>query len=460
MSTSLNKKVESNLDTQPRDQFKSKLGFILASAGSAVGLGNIWRFPYLTGANGGGAFVMLYLLVLVVVGVSLLLVEFSIGRNGKANAIDSYAKISKNFKWVGYLGVFTAFIILSYYSVVGGWTIYYTLKSVTGLTAVPADQIGAFFGGFIGNPFLPLVFHAIFMFATIYIVAKGISGGIEKYNKILMPALFIMLFILVARALTLPGAAKGLNFYLNPDFSKITMGTLVAACGQVFFSLSIGLSGMVTYASYLSSEENLAQSAVTVAFTDTLVAFLAGLIIFPAAFAFGLEPGQGPGLVFITLPTVFAQMPMGALFSFLFFALLAIAALTSSISILEMPVSYFIEKLKFTRQKAAWAIGGISYVLGIAVSLSFGMWGDVKIFGKGIFDLFDYFSSNISLPLSGLACAIIVGFVWKKQDVLKEVSSNGKYSGGYLNAWYNLTKYVIPVILAVVFLSSIGILKF
>jgi len=262
--------MEPEITAHPRDRFASRVGFILASAGSAIGLGNIWRFPYQTGTNGGGAFVALYLAIVFIVGVSLLLVEFSIGRRGGANAVDSFRRINPTFAWVGYLGVFTSFIILSYYSVVGGWTLYYTFQSALGnLVSVHPDQMGNFFGAFISSPSAPIVYHFLFLFLTFAIVVRGISGGIEKYNRILMPALFIILVILVVRALTLPGAMKGVAWYLTPDFSKLTGDALVSAMGQVFFSLSLGLSVMVTYASYLSRGENLIRSAVAVAAADT-----------------------------------------------------------------------------------------------------------------------------------------------------------------------------------------------
>ncbi|MDK9711089.1 sodium-dependent transporter [Acidaminobacter sp.] len=446
-------------DQKPRDQFKSQLGFIFAAAGSAVGLGNIWRFPYMTGTNGGGAFVLLYLICVLFVGASLLLVEFAIGRNGKTNAIESYAKIRKGAKWIGFLGFFSAFIFLSYYSVVSGWTVYYSIQSFFGLNGLAPDQIGNFFGAFISDPVKPLMYHGIFMALTVGIIIKGVSQGIEKSTKIMMPMLFVLLIILVIRALTLPGAWEGIKWYLTPDLSKITGGVWIAALGQVFFSMSVGMSGMVTYASYLGKHENLPKTSIIVALMDTSVALLAGLIIFPAVFSFGLEPGAGPGLVFITLPAVFAQMPLGSIFSFMFFVLLAIACLTSSISILEMPVSYLIETRKMARTKAALLVGAIAYVMGIAVSFSFGIWSDFTLFGKGIFDLFDYFGSNISLPLGGLAAAILVGWFWGEKDAVAEISNNGEIKGTIVKAWFPVVKYVVPVTVVLIFLSNLGILK-
>lgn len=442
-----------------RDGFKSSLGFVFATAGSAVGLGNIWRFPYMTGTNGGGAFLFVYLLIMLVVGVSLLLVEFSIGRNGQSNAIDAYGKIWRPARFVGFWGFVSAFVFLSYYSVVSGWTIFYTIKSFTGLTSVPASEMWGFFGGFIGNPVTPLIYHALFMGLTIWIVVKGVAGGIEKYSKIMMPILFGLLLVLVLRSLTLPGAMEGIKWYLKPDFSAINGKIIIAALGQVFFSLSVGMSGMVTYAGYLNKKEKLPQTAVTVAFADTFVALLAGLAIFPAMFAFGIEPGEGVGLVFVTLPTVFGEMPLGSLFSALFFALLGIACLTSSISILEMPVAYLIEKTNVSRLKASLMVGAVAYVMGIGVSYSFGIWGDFTIFGQTIFGLFDWTGSNILLPLGGLMASLLVGWVWKKEAALKEVTNDGETALWVSNVWFNIVKYVVPVVLLIVFLVGLGVIN-
>lgn len=453
------KRMSESTDKKGRDQFTSGLGFIFAAAGSAVGLGNIWRFPYMAGTNGGGAFVLVYLICVLVVGASLLLTEFAIGRYGKTNAIDSYGKIRKWARGIGFLGFFSAFIFLSYYSVVSGWTVFYSIQSFFGLSGIAPDQTGNFFGAFISDPVKPLLYHAIFMALTVGIIIKGVSKGIEKSTRIMMPMLFVLLIILVARSLTLPGAWEGIKWYLTPDFSAIHPGVWIAALGQVFFSMSVGMAGMVTYASYLGDKENMPKTAIVVALMDTGVALLAGLVIFPAVFSFGMEPAAGPGLVFITLPAVFSQMPMGQLFSFMFFVLLAVACLTSSISILEMPVSYLIEKFGLSRKNAAYTVGAIGYVLGIAVSFSFGIWSDVQLFGKGIFDLFDYFGSNISLPLGGLATAILVGWFWGKERAVDEAGNHGEIKGPLLDVWFVIVKYVAPVAILLIFLSNLGLLK-
>ena len=443
-----------------RDQFNSRLGFVLATAGSAVGLGNIWRFPYMVGENGGGAFLFVYIGILFLIGVSLLLLEFVIGRNGGTNAIDSYIKINKKSKWVGWLGFFSAFIFLSYYSVIGGWTLYFTMSSLTGaIMQVAPGEMGQFFSGFISSPVTPLIFHLVFMMLTVGIVLGGVSGGIEKYSKILMPLLFLAMILFAIRSVTLDGAWEGIKWYLTPDISKITPKTIAAAMGQVFFSLSVGMSGMVTYASYLSKKENLTVAASQVALADTFVAILAGLMIFPVLFSAGFEPGQGVGLIFITMPIIFSQMPFGALFGFLFFSLLAVAALTSAISILEMPVSYLTERKNVDRKNATFLVGGISYVLGAFVSLGFGIWSSFKVFGLDIFGIFDFFGSNISLPLGALGAAITVGWMWNKKDALNELTNNGEVSLGIANIWFAIVRYVVPIAIAIVFLMNIGIIK-
>lgn len=443
---------------QKREQWGSQLGFILASAGAAVGLGNVWKFPYLTGKNGGAAFVVVYLIIVILIGASMLVADFVIGRYGKANAVDAYKKISSKFAWMGYLGIFCAVLVLSYYAVIGGWIIYYMFNSFTTLAHIAPDQAGGFFGNFIGNPTLPLIPQFLFMLFTVYIVMKGIKDGIEKWNKIMMPALLVMLIVLVFRSITLDGAMAGVEFYLKPDFSKITMATIVAACGQVFFSLNVGTTGMVVYGSYLGDDANIPKNTLPVILTDTAVALLAGLIIIPAAFAFGVEPGAGPSLVFITVPGLFSQIPFGGFFSFIFFTLLLFASITSSVSILEIVVPFLIEKFKFERTKSCIGVGIACFILGIPVSLGFGIWSDVTIFGKTFFDLFDYFASNISYPLIALFSAIMVGWVWSKKNAMEQVSSNGLYTSKINELWFLTVKYICPVVLTIICLSSLGII--
>lgn len=444
---------------QKRDQFTSRIGFILASAGSAIGLGNIWRFPYMAGMNGGGAFVFVYLIFAIFIAMALLITEFVIGRHGKANAVESYRKLSPRFAWVGYLGVVTSFLLLAFYSVVGGWTIRYAVQACLGrFGGITPDAAGGFFGSFISGISSPILYLLLFMGATSFIIAHGISAGIERYSKILMPILFVLLLVLVGRSVTLPGAQEGLTWFLKPDFSKITLGVIVAALAQSFFSLSVGLSSMITYASYLNKDENLAQSAFWVALCDTGIAVMAGLVIFPAVFAFHMEPSAGPGLVFITLPAVFGAMPSGTLFAAAFFILLIIAALTSSINMMEVTVTFFTEKFNADRKKVASLYGITCFVVAIPASLSFGAWKHITFLGKTFFDCYDYFVSNISLSLTALMCSILVGWVWKKGAV-DELSNGGKIKNAYIPFWYGTVKYVAPWAIGIIWLESIGLLR-
>ena len=453
-------KEQNQLNTgQPRERWGSKFGFILATAGSAVGLGNIWRFPYMTGAYGGASFVLLYLGIIVLIGASMLIVDFVIGRHGRANAVESYRKISSKFVWMGYLGIFCAILVLSYYAVIGGWITYYGLSSFTSLRGLDSGQVGEFFGAFSGHPWKPLIFQLSFMVFTVVIVMGGIKKGIEKWNKILMPALLIMLVILVIKSLTLEGGMEGVKYFLKPDSSKITWATVVAATGQVFFSLNIGTTGMVVYGSYLDDDINIPKSSLPIIATDTAVALLAGLIVFPTAFAFGVEPGSGPGLVFVTIPSIYSSMPFGGVFSFLFFALLLFASVTSSISILEIVVAFLREKTNLSRKNASIWTGVLCMILGIPVSLGFGIWQNVTFFGKGIFDLFDFFATNVSYLMIALFSAILVGWIWKKEEVIDAVSSHGLYSRKVSETWYYVVKFVCVVGLSIVALSLVGILK-
>lgn len=442
-----------------RDRFTSRAGFILASAGSAIGLGNIWRFPYTAGMNGGGAFLFVYLFFVVFVATALLLVEFVIGRHGRSNAVECYRKLSPRFAWVGYLGVLTSFLLLAFYSVVGGWTIRYALLACLGrFGGIAPEGAGAVFGNFISGVGSPIGYLFLFMGATAFIIAQGVASGIERYSKILMPVLFVLLVALVLRSVTLPGAREGLRWFLQPDFSKITLGVVVSALAQSFFSLSVGISSMTTYASYLGKEENLIQAAFWVSLCDTAIACMAGFVIFPAVFAFSMEPAAGPGLVFITLPTVFGAMPAGNIFAGAFFVLLVIAALTSSINMMEVAVSFFSERSGRDRRKVAAAYGMICFVIAIPASLSFGAWKKVTFLGKTIFDCYDYFVSNIALSLSALMCALLVGWVWKK-GAMEELSNNGTIRSAYVPFWFWTVRYVSPWAVGIIWLESVGLLR-
>ncbi|MGB1360756.1 MAG: sodium-dependent transporter [Alphaproteobacteria bacterium] len=454
-----------------RELWSSRTGFVLAAAGSAVGLGNIWKFPYLAGKFGGGAFLLAYLLLVFTVVKAVMLSEIAIGRAAQKNPVGSFAKLHNNrWKIVGYMGVAAAFMILSFYSVVAGWTIHYTFEMASGaLSSLQPDALGGKFGGFITDPVSPIIYHAVFMAVVVAIVIRGVKGGIEKTSRILMPVLFALVIVLILRGLTLPGAEKGLAFYLIPDWSQLGNGELwSAALGQAFFSLSLGMGTMLTYGSYLAKKENLPSTAMQVSFVDTGIAFLAGLLVLPAVFAFGFDNGAGPGLTFITLPAVFNQIWGGQLFGTLFFVLLAFAALTSAISILEVLVAWWSEEKGASRKNSAIIFGIITFFVGIACSYSLGIWSKVtiasifgldsswKLLNLGVFDLLDYLSSNVLLPLGGLFILIFVGWV-KPQVMMKEITNNGKVDFSWKGLFVVMAKFISPLAIAYVLLKSIGI---
>lgn len=443
-----------------RDQFMSKAGFIFAAAGSAVGLGNIWRFPYLAGQNGGGAFVLFYLICIIVIGFGLMLAEFSIGRHTQLSSVNAFQKLDKRFTFVGAMGVLAAFVIMGYYPVVGGWSVAYIFKTIMGQISTDAAVMGEAFNSLAGGIFSPIFWTAIYLLANIVIVIKGISAGIEKAAKVMMPLLFVLLVILVVRSLTLPGAMEGLRYLFIPDFSKLTGEVLLASLGQAFFSLSLGMGCMITYASYLGKKENLVQNAIIVPTMDTAVALLAGMVIIPATVALGFDLGQGPGLVFVTVPAIFATMgPMfGRIFGILFFLLLTVAALTSSLSLLEVVVSYLIDNRKWSRKKAVTISSIILFIICIAASLSMGPWKEYKLLDKNIFDLLDWFANNLLLPIGGIFITLYVGWFWGKDKVKAEVTNNGTVKFAIFEIWIFLCRFVIPVIIALVLLSGIGIL--
>jgi NSS family neurotransmitter:Na+ symporter len=442
---------------QQRENWGSRLGFIMAAAGSAVGLGNIWRFPYTAGENGGGAFILIYLAFVFVIGLSVMIAEFSVGRSTNLAAVGAFKKYSSNWTFVGVLGVLSSFFIMGFYPVVGGWALAYIVKSFTGLMN-SAEAIPEIFNAFIGNPIEPLAWMLVFLALNVGIVVKGVSGGIEKAGKVLMPLLFGLLVLLSIRSVSLPGAGAGLDFLLKPDFSKVTGETYLAALGQAFFSLSLGMGAMVTYGSYLSRSENLPQNAFIVTTLDTLVALLAGLAIFPALFAFGLEPAAGPGLVFVVVPTIFAEMGgLGTIFSALFFIALAVAALTSSVSLLETVTAYFIDQRGMSRKKAVYLMGAAMVVTNILASLSLGVMSGVTIFGAGFFDFFDILTDKIFLAIGGMLVSLFAGWVMKKDVLEKELTNGGEEKFGLFNIWFVLVKYVNPI--AIFFVAIAGIIS-
>ncbi len=445
-----------------RESFASKFGIIAAAAGSAVGLGNIWRFPYVAGENGGGAFLLIYVLFVIFIGVPAMLSELIIGRRANSNAVGSFRKLRPGSLWylVGVMGVLTGFLIFAFYSTVAGWTLHYTyLAGINAFHGMNGEQLAETFQKFHTSALLPVFWQVIFIILTAAIVIAGIEKGIERYTKILMPFLFLILLVLVIRAVTLPGAGKGLEFLFKPDFSKVTAKTILEALGQAFFSLSLGMGVLITYGSYIQKHENLTDVAGEVAFFDTLVAILAGVAIFPAVFAFGLKPEAGPGLAFLTLPGIFQQMPGGYFFAIIFFLLLVVAALTSSISLLEVTVAFLKEEFHMSRKAATIWSSLVVAILGVAATLSFGVLSDVKIFGKTIFDFLDNLTANILLPLGGFFIVIFVGWVMHRTETKAEITNEHQMIGRLYGLFLFLIRYIVPVAIAAVFLYSIGLIK-
>ncbi|MBU8891643.1 MAG: sodium-dependent transporter [Bacteroidales bacterium] len=452
-----------NINFTKRDSFGSKFGIIAATAGSAVGLGNIWRFPYVAGENGGGAFVLIYLGFVFMIGVPVMLSEFTIGRRAKQNAFGSFKTLAPGKPWylVGLMGIVAAFLILAFYSTIAGWTLEYILQSLTNsFSGKNSAELKQSFETFQSGTFRPILWQIIFMGLTGWIVFSGIKNGIEKYTKILMPLLFALIVVMCIRAVTLPGAMKGLEFLFKPDFSKITWGVVLEALGQAAFSLSIGMGTLITYGSYFNKNTNLATTAVQVSMADTFIAILAGVMIFPAVFAFNLKPDEGFGLVFIVLPNIFEQMAGGYIFSIIFFILLAVAALTSTISVLEVVVAYFVEELKISRKKAT-VIGSVAIsALGILCTLSFGNLGDLKIFNRTIFGVFNDLTANIFLPVGAFLIVIFLGWFLGKKIITDELSNEGTLRIKLLGVFLFIIKFIAPIAIALVFLNSVGIVNF
>jgi len=431
-----------------RDSFTSKFGVIAAAAGSAIGLGNIWKFPYEVGVNGGGAFLLLYLFFILAFGVPVMLSELLIGRTTQKNVFGAFKELAPKSPWflVGTMGVVAAFLILSFYSVVAGWTLEYVYLSISnGLANKTPDDINRLFDSFMADSLRPSFWTLLFLVMTALIVIGGVKNGIEKYTKILMPMLLVIIVILDVKALSLEGAGKGLSFLFNPDFSKITGSVILSALGQAFFSLSIGMGVIATYGSYIPKNQKLGSTAVSVSLADTLIALLAGIAIFPAVFAFGMEPAQDEGLVFRVLPNIFNQMTGGYVFALMFFLLLSIAALTSSISLLEVIVAYLSEEWGVKRKVASWATTSVVAVLAVLCVLF-----------KNVFSTFAYISSNVLLPLGGLLIVLFVGYVMKKQKVLMELEAHGE-KVLYFNIFYFIVRYVAPVAIAIVFIKGLGL---
>ncbi|OPL14013.1 MAG: Na+-dependent transporter [delta proteobacterium MLS_D] len=440
-----------------RESWASRVGFVLAAAGSAVGLGNIWRFPYMAGEHGGAAFIIIYLIAIVLIGYPLMINEMILGRVSHRDPVGAFKSLAPGSPWwlVGALGVFTGFIILSYYAVVAGWSVAYIYKVIIAVRTPGIDHADAFVSH-ITSLWEPIGWQAFFMILTIGIIAAGVVKGIQRWVTILMPVLFVILILLILRAVTLPGAGEGIAYYLKPDFSQVTGRTLLGALSQAFFSLSLGMGVFITYGSYLSDKDEFTGNAASVIGLDTGVALLAGLAIFPALFALGFEPGAGPGLVFITLPAVFAQMPLGTLFGVLFFLLLTIAALTSAISLLEVVTAWLMDEKGWQRKKAALWMGIIIFVVGLPATLGYSALSGFSFPGLGtdVLDTYDWFANSIFLPLGGLLAAIFTGYVWGTRKARDEAAKNRNWLS--LGAWWSfMVRYLAPVLIAAIMIMGL-----
>ncbi len=444
-----------------RGTWGSKLKFILAAAGSAIGLGNVWRFPTYTGLHGGAAFVLVYIIAVCIVGIPLLVAELTIGRHTQRNPVGAFKAISPKSGWfvVGYLGIITGVFILSYYSVIAGWVIGYIFLTASGsFKGGDEELIRRIFEIVTSNPFIPILLLFVVIATTTYIISRGVQKGIEGWTKVLMPILFLLLIGLAIRSLTLPGASKGIQFYLSPDLSKIDSMVILGAIGQALFSLSLGMGTMLTYGSYLSKKEDIFSSSIWVAFADTGVAFTAGLVIFPALFTIhGLSPAEGPSLIFKVLPVIFTKIPGGLIFGTSFFILLTIAAITSTISLLEVPTAYFVDEKKWKRWKSAILLGFVSFLLGIPSALSMGgvnFLSALPIIKIDFLSLMDIIWGNLSLIIGSFLIAIFVGWKWGVKNAIYEIESTGK-KFVLKNLWKILIKFISPMAIILILLNTI-----
>ena len=442
-------------------EWSSRFAFILAATGSAVGLGNIWKFPYITGENGGGAFVIVYLLCVIAIGIPIMIAETMLGRRGRQSPINTMSTLSaeaganKNWHYIGWLGIIAGFLILSYYSVIAGWALSYIVKAFTGsFSDGNPETMGALFNDLMNSPLQQVFWHTVFMGATMVIVARGVQSGLEKSVRFLMPSLFVLLMLLVGYAMSTGYYQQGLDFLFKADFSKIDADAVLTAMGHSFFTLGLGMGAIMVYGSYLPKNISIAKTTMIIAFADTVVALLAGMAIFPLVFANGLEPSSGPGLIFQTLPIAFGNMTGGWLFGILFFVLLFFAALSSSISLVEPAVAFLVENRKIKRQTACLFAGIFTWGLGIAVALSFNIWSDVSIFGKNIFDFLDYLTANLMLPIGGFCIAVFAGWIMKSEDSKHELEINNPLA---YQTWKFLVSYVAPAAVFLVFLNVLGI---
>ena len=446
-----------------RGSFGSQLGVILASAGSAVGLGNIWRFPTEVGRGGGAAFILIYLGFIFLIAMPVMLSEFVIGRSARSNAIGAFQKLAPGKPWIaaGIMGVLGGFLVLSFYSVVAGWTLHYTIQSAFGqLQGQGGTDFSQAFTAFVSEPWQPILYLVVFLLLTHLVVARGIQHGIERYSKLMMPMLLAIIVFLVGFSMTMPGAAEGIRFLLQPELDEVTPEVVLGAMGQAFFSLSVGLGCLVTYSSYFNKETRLVKSAMNVCIIDTIVAVLSGFIIFPTVFSIGIAPDAGPGLVFITLPNVFlltfGEMPaVGYVFALLFYVLLLLAALTSSISMHEICTAFISEHFGTSRRKAAAVVTFICLVLGSFCSLSFGPWQEVTVCGKGFFDLFDFTVTKFLMPLGGLLMTLFVGWYLDRKLVEQQLTNNGSIPVRTMRPLLFLIRWVAPAGILIIFLNEL-----
>ena len=448
-----------------RANFGSKLGVILATAGSAVGLGNVWRFPYMTGQNGGAAFILIYVLCVLLLGIPCMINEFIIGRSAQTNTARAYRKLANGTPWalVGYLGVLAGFLITSYYAVVSGWCLQYIYASVVGQLNGDPEYIKTYFQSFSQDPFKPIFWTVVILLTTHYVVSHGVERGIERASKMLMPTLFILLLVIVVASCMLPGAADGIEFLFYPDFSKVNKDVFLGALGQSFYSMSIAMGCLCTYASYFSRQTNLTNSAVQIGVIDCLVAILAGLMIFPAAFSVGVNPDSGPSLIFITLPNVFNEafsgMPViGYIISLLFYGLLSLAALTSLISLHEVSTAFFSEELHITRNRGAWLVTVSCIIIGAFCSLSLGRFDGLQLFGKPLFDVFDFVTGQTMLPIGGFLTCLFVGWYVPKKLVRDEYTNFGTMRGRFFHVYLFCIRYVCPICILLIFLHQLNII--
>ncbi len=445
-----------------RDSFSSKFGIIAAAAGSAIGLGNIWRFPYIAGENGGGAFLVVYLVFILAIGIPVMTSEFVIGRSSRKNPYGAFKLLAPGKPWfiIGITGVAAAYMILAFYTVVAGWTLEYIYQAITGNLIGKSDtQLATMFNDFTASSLRPVIWFLVFMCFTGWIVIAGVKNGIERYTKILMPFLFFLLIALCIRSLTLKGSMEGVRFLFHPDFSKITPKVILEALGQAFFSLSIGMGTLITYGSYIGKNDNLMSSAFSVAGADTIIAVIAGIAIFPAVFALGGSPSSGTGLVFIVLPGIFRQIPMGNIFAIMFFVLLAVAAVTSTISLLEVIVANLVEETGINRKRATLLGTMAVTILGLISVLSLSSLNHIRILNKNIFGILEFLTSNIMLPLGGLFIVLFIGWYFNRNKTTMELTNNGKQKVVYIPVYMFLVRYIAPVGIAFVFLYGLGIIR-